>query len=455
METILSQFNKLKEEFLKDLIEFIAIPTISTNPEYQDKMKEGAQFLVKKIKSLGGQAQIEETGGHPIVYGEFITNPKSPTILIYGHYDVQPPDPMEEWISPPFEGTVRDGKLFARGATDDKGQLWIHLAAIEAFQRANQPLPINLKLILEGEEECGSTHLIPYFQSHKEKLQAHAMIISDTPFLAKGVPTITTGLRGLIYYEIEVKAVDKDLHSGSFGGAVDNPIHGLSRMIASLHDEKGRIHIPHLYDKVRPLSQEEKESLEKLPFSEEEFQKSIGAKQLWGEEGYSILERISTRPSLDVNGIWGGYTGPGAKTVIPKKASAKLSIRLVPDQAPKEIARLLEEHLQSILPSTLELTIKPLETSIYPYSADTSHPYFQKAKEALSQAFHTDQVVFARQGGSIPFVPIVAKTLSIPCMLLGFGLPDEGAHSPNEWLDLENFYGGIETMIRFYSSLGE
>lgn len=453
MEKALEYAKNHREDFLKGLNEFIKIPTVSTQEKYKGDLRKGAEHLASKLSALGVKARIEETPGNPIVYGELLRDEKLPTLLIYGHYDVQPAEPLEDWVTPPFEPSVRDGKLYARGSTDDKGQVWIHLAVVEAFLKSGTELPVNLKFCIEGEEEIGSPNLIPFFQKNQELLKADGMLISDTPFIGENIPTITSGLRGLIYFEIEVQSVSQDLHSGSYGGSVDNPCHALARIISSLHDEKSRINIPGFYDEVLNLSETERADMAALPFNEEKYRTELKSKKLWGEEGYSVLEQVGVRPSLDVNGLWGGYTEKGAKTIIPAKASAKISMRLVPNQNPKEISKLFEEHLKKICPDTVSLKVTPLETGIYPYLADTNHPYFEAAQKAFQKAFQTDKVVYNRQGGSIPFVPVVAKTIGVPCILMGFGLPGEQAHSPNEWFDLNNFYRGIDTVIHFYGMM--
>lgn len=451
----LSFYKEKREEFLEELFSFLKIPTVSTDPSYSSHIQEGAQFLKKTFEKLNLPCEIIPTKGHPLVYAEWIQKENYPTFLIYGHYDVQPPDPLEEWISPPFEPEVREGKIYARGASDDKGQVWIHLASLACMLQSPKDFPINLKFCIEGEEEIGSPHLIPFVKAQKEKLSAEAVLISDTPFVQKGLPTISSGLRGIVYYEIEIQTAKQDLHSGSYGGAVPNPCHLLAEMITKLKTPEGKILIPHFYDQVQPMSEEERESLKKIPFSEEELRKQIGAKKLKGEKGHSLLECLTARPTLDVNGIFGGYTKPGAKTIIPSRATVKISMRLVPNQDPRQIAKSFEEYLREICPSEGELTLRPIETGGKPYVADTSHPLFQKAKQALQKGFHTDKVVFLRQGGSIPFVPIVSETLEAPCLLLGFGLPEDGPHSPNESFDLDQFDQGVATLLHFYHSFCE
>ena len=362
-------------------------------------------------------------------------------------------EPLELWTSPAFEPTVRDEKLFGRGTADDKGQVHIHLKALEALRKVNGKLPINVKVMIEGEEEVGSVNLWDFVRSNREKLKSEALVVSDTAMLARGVPSITYGLRGLNYYQIEVTGPKQDLHSGVFGGAVPNPITILAEMIAKLHDRNSKVAVPGFYDDVEMLSRQERKALEALPWKEKEFRKTVGAPALTGEKGYSIVEQLWTRPTFELNGIWGGYTGEGAKTVIPSKAWAKFSTRLVPHQDPAKIAKLVERQVRKLLPKSVSYKFEVLSTGA-PWVAPYSHPIFQKALQSLEQGFGK-KAVFIREGGSIPFVTQMHDTFKVPCVLLGFGLPDENAHAPDEHILLENYFNGIKSVAAFYQALGD
>ena len=369
-------------------------------------------------------------------------------MLFYGHYDVQPVDPLGLWISGPFQPTIRDGELYARGAVDDKGQVWMNLKAIEAHLKAQGTLPLNLKLLIEGEEEVGSSHLDAFIQSHQELLRADVALISDTPMFDRGIPSICYGLRGLAYFQLDLKGTSQDLHSGSFGGTVINPNFALAQIIHSLKDSDGRILIPGFYDDVAPMSDREKEELSRLPFDQERFRREVGAPELFGERGYGTLERIWSRPTLEVNGLCGGFTGEGAKTVIPAVAMAKISMRLVPDQDPDRIARLFERHLKTVTPRSVELTLTRMHGG-KPWLAPIDHPAIRAASRALEKGFGAAPV-FVREGGSIPVVDTLAETLGLSTVLMGVGLPDENAHAPNEKLDLGNFQNGIVSVAHFF-----
>lgn len=374
------------------------------------------------------------------------------TILVYGHYDVQPAEPLELWTSPPFDPTVRQGNLYARGSADDKGQFHVHLKALEALRATEGELPINVKVIIEGEEEIGSKNLWAFVADNRHRLKADALVLSDTSMLARGVPSITYGLRGLNYYQVEVTGPAQDLHSGVFGGTVPNPITILAEAISRLHEKNGRVAVPGFYEDVARLSRSERKAIEALPWKEKEFRRIVGAPDLCGEKGYSVLERIWCRPTLELNGIWGGYTGHGEKTVIPAKACAKLSTRLVPNQDPARIARLVEGRVRQALPKTVDCKFDVLSTG-QPWLADYGQPIFRKAIASLEKGF-AKKAVFIREGGSIPFVAQMHSLLKIPCVLLGFGLPDENAHAPNEHLSLENYFGGLRSVALFYKDLG-
>jgi len=441
-----------QDEHLGELQEFLRIPSVSAKSEHKPDIERAAQWVAEKLCAAGlDNAAVTPTKMHPLVYGESLRAPGKPTILFYGHYDVQPPEPLELWTTPPFEPAVRDGNLFGRGTADDKGQVHIHLKALEALRKISGNLPINVKAMIEGEEEVGSVSLWDFVRQNRERLKADALVVSDTSMLAKGVPSITYGLRGLNYYQAEVTGPAQDLHSGVFGGAVPNPITILAETIAKLHDENSRVTVPGFYDDVAALSRQERKALNALPWKEKDFRRTVGAPALCGEKGYSIVEQLWTRPTLEMNGIWGGYTGEGAKTVIPSKAYAKLSTRLVPNQDPAKITKLVERQIRKLLPKTVTLKFEVLSTG-KPWVAPYTHPIFQKAIQALEAGFGK-KAVFIREGGSIPFVTQMHDTFKIPCVLLGFGLPDENAHAPDEHIALENYFGGIKSMALFYEQL--
>jgi acetylornithine deacetylase/succinyl-diaminopimelate desuccinylase-like protein len=441
-----------REDNLNELKEFLRIPSVSAKSEHKPDIEKAASWVAEKLRAAGLEnIRITPTKLHPLVYGESLRAPGKPTILFYGHYDVQPAEPLELWTSPAFEPTVRGGNLFGRGTADDKGQVHIHIKALEALLKINGKLPLNVKVMIEGEEEVGSVNLWDFVNQNRAQLKADALVVSDTSMLAKGVPSVTYGLRGLNYYEIEITGPAQDLHSGVFGGAAPNPITILAEMIAKLHDKNFRVAVPGFYDDVDELLREERKALNNLPWKEKEFRKTVGAPELCGEKGYSIVERLWTRPTLDLNGIWGGYTGEGAKTVIPSKAHAKLSTRLVPRQNPAKIAKLVERQIRKLLPPTVRCKFEVLSTG-KPWVAPYTHPIFQKAIHALEAGFKK-KAVFIREGGSIPFVTQMHDTFKVPCVLMGFGLPDENAHAPDEHIALENYYGGIKSVAIFYEQL--
>lgn len=447
-----SYIESRREEHLNELKEFLRIPSVSTKSEHKPDIEKAARWVAERLRAAGLEnVAIEPTKLHPLVYGESLRAPGKPTVLFYGHYDVQPAEPFELWTTPPFDPTVRGADLFGRGTADDKGQVHIHLKAIESLQRTEGKLPINLKVIIEGEEEVGSVSLWDFVQQNRARLKADALIVSDTSMLAQGVPSITYGLRGLNYYEIEIIGSAQDLHSGVFGGAVPNPITILAEMIAGLHDKNFRVTVPGFYDDVATASRSERKALNSLPWKEKDFRRMVGARGLCGEKGYTTVERLWIRPTLELNGIWGGYLGEGAKTVIPSKASAKISTRLVPNQNPAKIARLVERHIRKLLPKTVQCDFQVLSAG-KPWVAAYTHPIFQKAIHALDAGFGK-KAVFIREGGSIPFVTQMHDTFKIPCVLMGFGLPDENAHAPDEHILLENYFGGIKAVAFFYQSL--
>jgi acetylornithine deacetylase/succinyl-diaminopimelate desuccinylase-like protein len=410
--------------------------------------------VAERLRRVGLDAvEIVPTKMHPLVYGESLRAPGKPTVLFYGHYDVQPPEPLDLWTSPAFEPTIRNGNLYGRGTADDKGQVHIHIRALDALRQTSGKLPINIKVLIEGEEEVGSESLWDYVNANKAKLKADALVVSDTSMLALGVPSITYGLRGLNYYEIEITGPVQDLHSGIFGGAVPNPLAVLAELFAKLHDKNFHVTVPGFYDGVAKLSRAESKALNALPFSVKAFRKTVGAPALCGENGYSIVEQLWCRPTLELNGIWGGYTAEGAKTVIPSKAHAKFSTRLVPKQGPDKVARAVERHIRKLLPKTVTCTFKVLNKGkawVAPYT----HPFFEVAHVALEKGFGK-RAVFIREGGSIPFVTQMYDTFKVPCLLLGFGLPDENAHAPDEHIALENYFGGIKAVADFYQGLGQ
>jgi acetylornithine deacetylase/succinyl-diaminopimelate desuccinylase-like protein len=452
MEKLLSYLADNRERYLKELSELIAIPSVSTKSENTADIRRCAQWLADHAVSIGlRNVQVFPTEGHPVVYAEWLEAPGKPTILIYGHYDVQPPEPLELWTSPPFTATIRDGNLYARGSADDKGQLFIHLKSIEAYLRNQGSLPVNVKFLIEGEEEIGSEHLEKFVRDHKDLLKADLVLISDSSMFAKGVPSICYGLRGLAYMQVDLVGPARDLHSGSFGGSVHNPIQALSEIIASLHDKNGKVTIPGFYKEVRPLTKAERSSFAKLPWNDRKYARELGVAQLYGEKGFSTLERLWARPTLECNGIWGGFTGEGAKTVLPSTASAKISMRLVPDQKSTAIAKLFERHIRKIAPPTVKVSVRSLhggEAAITPIDS----PGVRAAVAALEKGFGK-KPLYQREGGSIPIVVQFKQLLGLDTVLLGFGLPDENAHAPDEFLNLDNFFNGIRTSLFFLDEL--
>jgi len=441
-----------RELNLSELKDFLRIPSVSTKSEHKPDINRAAQWVADRLHGAGfSKVDIVPTKMHPLVVAESLEAPGKPTILFYGHYDVQPAEPLELWTSPPFDPTVRAGNLYGRGTADDKGQVHIHLKALEALQKSDGKLPLNVKVIIEGEEEVGSVNLWDFVTKNKDRLKADALVVSDTSMLARGVPSITYGLRGLNYYQVEITGPSQDLHSGAFGGAVPNPITILAEMIAKLHDKSFHVTVPGFYDDVAAVSAKERKALNSLPWKESEFRRTVGAPGLSGEKGFTNVERLWCRPTLELNGIWGGYTGEGSKTVIPAKAFAKISTRLVPDQNPAKIAKQVERHIRKLLPKTVRCKFEVLSMG-KPWVASYSHPIFQKAIHALEKGFGK-KAAFIREGGSIPFVTQMHDTFKIPCVLLGFGLPDENAHAPDEHISLENYFGGIKSVASFYSAL--
>ncbi|MBI1883765.1 MAG: dipeptidase [Chlamydiae bacterium] len=454
MQQVLSYIQKHQNDFLNNLNECLRIPSISVSPSHVSDVARCADFLAQRLKEMGmKRVEIFPTKRHPIVYAEWLEAPGHPTVLVYGHYDVQPVDPLNEWVKPPFEPDIRGGRLYARGSVDDKGQVYIHLSALEAYFRTWGRLPLNVKVLIEGEEEIGSPSLKNFLKEQKNLLKADEVIISDTPMLDREVPSICYGLRGLCYMEIHVSGSSQDLHSGMWGGTVENPVHVLAGILSKLKDKNGRILIPGFYKDVYPLSKTERRMLARLPASEKKLLKVTGSLKFTGEKGFSTLERMWARPTLDVNGIFGGFSGEGSKTIIPAKVGAKVSMRLVPDQDPDKIASAFKKHVEKISPLTVNVKVIKHHGS-RAFLERLNHPIFEVAKRALEKAFGK-KAHFIREGGSIPFVRTISDILKKPCVLLGFGLPDENAHAPNERLDLVNFFKGIEGMAYFYGDLAK
>nr|WP_293303303.1 dipeptidase [Allomuricauda sp.] len=459
MEQINTYINTHKDRFINELNDLLRLPSISADPAYAEDVLATAKAVEESLLAAGCEnTEICETKGYPVVYGEKIIDPNLPTVLVYGHYDVQPPDPMDLWDSPPFEPVIKptklhpDGAIFARGACDDKGQFFMHVKAVE-FMIKNNQLPCNVKFMIEGEEEVGSDSLGDFLKENREKLKNDIILISDTGMIANDVPSITTGLRGLSYVEVEVTGANRDLHSGIYGGAAPNPINVLAKMIATLHDENNHITIPGFYDKVEVISDEERAEMAKAPFDLEEYKKALNIGDVHGEKGYTTTERFGIRPTLDVNGIWGGYTGEGAKTVIASKAYAKISMRLVPDQDWHEITELFTKYFESIAPKSVKVKVKPHHGG-QAYVTPIDSIGYQAAAKAMETTFGKTPVP-QRTGGSIPIVALFEKVLESKTILLGFGLDSDAIHSPNEHFGVWNFLKGIETIPYFYKYFTE
>lgn len=450
-----SYANQNQQRFLGELKDLLRIPSVSTLPQHKDDVRRAAEFVASDMRRIGLEnVEVIPTQGHPLIYADWLHAPGKPTVLCYAHYDVQPPDPLNEWLTPPFEPTERNQNLYARGAVDDKGQLWMEIKAIEALMKAgNGRLPLNVKFILEGEEEVGGESIADYVRKQKTKLKADFALVCDTELFAPDLPTLCVGLRGLVYTEIEAIGAKTDLHSGMYGGAAPNPFFALIEIISKLKDSKGHILIPGFYQKVKAPSKEELKAWKRLPFKEEHYRKTeVGSKVLTGEPGYSVLYRTWARPTLEVHGMPGGFTAAGAKTVIPARASAKVSMRLVPNQAPDEILKRYINYVKKLTP-------KGIETKVKVYSkgpacvVSTDNHFVKAATEALHEVFNKD-TVFIRSGGSIPIVTDFQDVLKIPSVMMGFGLPDDNLHAPNEKFHIPNFYKGIESIIRFFEKLG-
>jgi acetylornithine deacetylase/succinyl-diaminopimelate desuccinylase-like protein len=440
------------ERYLDQLCDLLRIPSISTLSEHREDIERAAQWLADDMVRAGLQnVRIFPTGGHPVVYGDWLkAGPDAPTVLVYGHYDVQPVDPVDLWESAPFEPAIRDGEIYARGASDDKGQAFVHIKAVEAILAANGSLPVNVRMILEGEEEVGSPNLGPFVLAHKDLLAADSVLVSDGRILSGEQPSIVYALRGMAYMEFRISGPRRDLHSGSYGGSVHNPAQVVAEVIASLHNQDGLVTIPGFYDRVRPLSDAERTALAAVPYTREAWQEETGLKEPWGEPGYTLLERISARPTCEVNGIFGGFQGEGGKTIIPAAAGAKVSMRLVPDQDPDDIAALFERHVRSVAGSRVQVEVKNLHGGWWAITPIDSAE--MKAAARAYEATWGVKPVFTREGGSIPIVATFQKELGAPAVLMGFGL-DDNVHSPNEHFRLAHFYRGIDTVIHYYYNL--
>ena len=456
MDTVKSPSTYLqenKQRFLDELIDLLRIPSVSADPAFKGDVRKAADWLKAHFEGLGAdKVEIVETDGHPLVFAQKLVDPALPTVLVYGHYDVQPPDPLELWTSPPFEPVIKDEKLYARGSSDDKGQMFLHLKAFEVMQQTGN-LPVNLKFMIEGEEEVGSSNLEAFLIKYKDQLKADVVLVSDTAILSNDAPSITTGLRGLSYVQVEVTGPNRDLHSGIYGGAVLNPINALCDMIAQLHDKQGRIAIPGFYKAVQTVSDTERDAMGRAPFDIKEYRAHLDIDAVRGEEGYSTMERTTIRPTLDVNGIWGGYIGEGAKTVLPSKAFAKISMRLVPNQMPEEITKLFTDYFVSIAPKGVRVRVTPHHGG-NPAVTPTDSPAYRAAARAMEASFGKVPIPL-RSGGSIPIVALFEEILGLKTILLGFGLDTDAIHSPNEHLGLFNFYKGIETVPLFHRFFAE
>jgi len=455
MHPAIEYIQERRSAFVEELKGFLRIPCVSTKSEHKADMLKAVEWLVEQMRGMGLEhVEILPTAGHPVVYADWLHAAGKPTALVYGHYDVQPAEPLELWTTGPFDPTVRNGELYARGAVDDKGQVFMHLKALEAHLKTTGRLPVNVRLLIEGEEEIGSPNLDAFIAKHKDMLKADAVVISDTAMIAKDAPGITVGLRGLVYFQIDVEVAKSDLHSGGFGGAIENPAMALAQLLAKLKDRNGRIAIPGFYDDVRRLPAEERRALARLPFSEKKFQKDLGAPALFGEKGFTTLERLWARPTLEVNGVYSGFIGEGAKTVLPCRAMAKISMRLVPNQDPGKIARLFVQHVKRLAPKTVRLKVTEVSGRGMPWLVPTNHPSLQAVARAIEKGFGK-RPVYTRTGGTIPVVATLDRLLKAPILLMGIGLPDENAHAPNEKLDLDNLHHGMLSAAYLFEELAE
>ncbi len=444
---------KNQQRFLDEMLELLRIPSISAKSERKEDMRKCAELVKQRLLDSGAdKAEVMETDGHPVVYGEKIIDPSKPTVLVYGHYDVQPPEPLELWNSEPFDPVIKDGKVYARGSADDKGQFYMHVKAMEIMSKTNS-METNIKFLIEGEEEVGSPNLGKFVADHKELLKTDVILISDSALLSMDTPTLDVGMRGLSYIEVEVTGPDRDLHSGTYGGAVANPVTMLCKLIASCHDENNHITIPGFYDDVATATEEERTLLAKAPFDEEEYKKELGIKEVWGEKGYTTNERTGIRPTLEVNGIWGGYTGEGAKTVLPSKAFAKISCRLVPNQSSHKITDLLIKYFTENAPKGVTVKAE-LHHGGEPYVTPIDYKGYKAAAKAILTTFGKDPIP-VRGGGSIPICTLLEKELGVKIVFMGFGLDSDNLHSPNEKFGLENYFKGIETIPYFHKYFAE
>ena len=467
MDALTQYLEQNRDRFVEDLKDALRIPSVSAQPKHKEDVKRCAEHLANHLRALGmTRVEVVPTAGHPIVYAEWTGAPGKPTALVYGHYDVQPPEPMELWKTPPFEPQLRDGKLYARGAVDDKGQVYMHLKAIEAHMKVNGKLPINLKLVIEGEEEVGSVSLERFLRERRAQLDADVIVVSDTAMPGPDQPALCYALRGILYTQVEVVGPVKDLHSGHFGGAVRNPGNALAMILAGLQDADGRVTVPGFYDRVRELTPQEREALRQVPFDEKAFIAEAGPPEPWGEKGYTVLERVSARPTCDVNGIFGGYfprdeqervpgveKKPESKTVIPSWAAAKVSMRLVADQDPEELFRSFEAHVKKLAPSGVTVKVFDLHGA-KPFLTDPDHPMLERARRALARAW-AKPAVMVREGGSIPVMTTFQETHGLPSILIGFGLDDDQVHSPNEKFSLSSFHGGTRSVAYLYEELAK
>ena len=453
METIKNYIKTNEKRFIDELIDLLKIPSVSADSKYTQDVARAAEFVKTELIKAGAEnVEVCKTAGHPIVYGEKLIDPKLPTIIVYGHYDVQPADPLNLWNSPPFEPVIKDGLIIARGACDDKGQVYMHVKAFELMMKTNT-LPCNVRFMIEGEEEVGSSNLGTWVKENKDRLKGDVILISDTSIIANDVPSIESGLRGLSYLEVEVTGPNRDLHSGVYGGAVANPIQVLCKMIDSLKDENNHISIPGFYDDVQELTKEERIELNKTPFNLDEYKKDLGVEDVTGETGYSTLERTGIRPTLELNGIWGGYTGEGSKTVLPGKAFAKISMRLVPNQGTDKITKLFSDHFKKIAPKSVKVEVRPHHGG-EPVVTPTDSIAFKAASKAMETTFGKKPIP-TRGGGSIPIVALFEKELGLKSVLMGFGLDSDNIHSPNEHFGIFNYLKGIETIPLFYQNFTE
>lgn len=454
MENVISYINNNKERYINELKDYLSIQSISTLPAHKDDMQKCANYVANQLKNSGmNNVQIFQTEKHPLVYGEWLGAPGKPTVLIYGHYDVQPVDPINLWKTPPFEATIIGDQIYARGANDNKGQNLVHMKSVEAYFKTEGKLPVNVKFLIEGEEEIGSESLGKFLRTQQKLLKCDSVLISDTSLYADGIPTISYGLRGLCYMEVEITGPNRDLHSGSFGGSVANPINELAKIISKLVDDNGRITIPGFYKDVQKMSKKERELIKNLKFSDKAYSKELDVKELKGEKGYNTLERLWGRPTLDCNGIVGGFTEEGAKTVLPSKATAKISMRLVPDQDHTKIAKLFEKYVKSLAPKSVKIKVKNLHGG-YPVVVSLDDKSIRAASAATSKAFGK-KTVFTREGGSIPIVVDFQKQLNAPVVLMGLGLDTDDIHSPNEHFSLKNFERGILSSAYFFNEFGK